>query len=177
MALDVHSAGSMVATKRQSSSFGRVRPTKGHEVHFAVGDQGSLVDKGQKHILDLMEMNVHMAINRKIWLSPINFDILQEYIEFKANFHHVSIRAQKKPEKKWHDLPYLVIDDAINVVLDCWLEEWHTALEMEVGFSKTIVQQKKEEAKLKMEQLTMKSRKDSNAKAKAKNISMQEIGK
>lgn len=28
----------------------------------------------------IMEMNVHMAINYKPWLSPTNFDRLQEYV-------------------------------------------------------------------------------------------------
>lgn len=36
-----------------------------------------------------MEMNVHMAINHKPWLSPTNFDKLQEYAEFKDDFHNV----------------------------------------------------------------------------------------
>jgi len=39
-------------------------------------------------------------------------------MEFKDDFHHVSIRAWKDPEKKWHDMPYLVMDDAIQVVID-----------------------------------------------------------
>jgi len=66
-----------------------------------------------------MEMNMHMAINCKPWLSPTNFDRLQEYVEFKADFHHISIWAQNDPEQKWHDLPYLATDDVIGMVLDC----------------------------------------------------------
>lgn len=65
-----------------------------------------------------MEMNVHMAINHKPWLSYTVFINLQCYMEFKADFHHVSIRAYKDPTQTWYDLPYLEIDDAIDAVLD-----------------------------------------------------------
>ena len=45
-------------------------------------------------------------------------DSLTEYVEFKADFHHVSMCARKDLEQKWYDLPYLAIDDAIAAVLD-----------------------------------------------------------
>jgi len=60
-----------------------------------------------------------MAINRKPQLSPTIFDKLQEHVNFKANFHHVSIHAQKDLDKKWYDLPYLATKDAITAVLNC----------------------------------------------------------
>lgn len=46
------------------------------------------------------------------------FDKLQGYIKFKENFQHVSIRVRKDLDQKWHDLPCLATDDAIDVVLD-----------------------------------------------------------
>lgn len=64
-----------------------------------------------------------MAINRKARLTPTNFEKLQEYVELKADFHHVSIQAWKDLEHKWHDLPYLATNYAITVVLDCWLTD------------------------------------------------------
>ena len=72
-------------------------------------------------------------------------------MEFKANFHHVSIRVQKDPEKKWCNFLYLAIDDAIIVVLDYWLVDWHNATNSKIESSKTSTQRKKEEAKLNME--------------------------
>lgn len=67
------------------------------------------------------------------------------------NFHYVSIRAWKDPAQKWYDLPYLVTDDAIVVVLESWLEKWHKASELLARSSKSTTKQKKEEARLKME--------------------------
>ena len=86
----------------------------------------------------LMEMNVHMAINHKPRLSLTNFEKFQEYTEFKVDLHHVPIRAWKDPEHNWHDLPYLAIDDAIQVVLDSWMTKWHTASNLTTGSSKTV---------------------------------------
>lgn len=54
--------------------------------------------KDNKIFWILMEMNMHMAINHKLRLSPTNFDRLQEYMEFKVDFDHISIWAQKDPE-------------------------------------------------------------------------------
>ncbi len=75
---------------------------------------------------------------------------LQGYVEFKADFHHVSIRVRKDPTQKWYDLPYLATYDAIDAVLDQWREEWRATVDLVVGGSKSTVQRKKEEAKLKM---------------------------
>lgn len=49
--------------------------------------------KDSKVFWILMEMSIHMAINRKSWLLLIAFEKLQEYVEFKANFHDVLILA------------------------------------------------------------------------------------
>jgi len=46
----------------------------------------------------LMKMNIHMAINRKPWFSSIVFYQLIEYVEFKMEFHHVSMCVWKDPE-------------------------------------------------------------------------------
>lgn len=77
-------------------------------------------------------------------------------MEFKANFHHVSIHARKDSENKWYDLPYLATENAITVVLDRWLVDWCTASDLTAGSSKFAAQRKKDEAKLKMEQLATK---------------------
>lgn len=62
-----------------------------------------------------MEMSINMAINRKLRLSPTVFDQLVEYVQFKPEFHCVSMCVKKDPEKKWYDLPYLTTNDAIAV--------------------------------------------------------------
>lgn len=98
----------------------------------------------------LMEMNIRMAINHKLQLSPMVYANLQSYAEFKADFHRISIRAWKDPAKKWYSFPYLAIDDAIDVVFDKWPTEWHTSMDLAVGGRKFAAQKKKEEAKLKM---------------------------
>lgn len=68
-----------------------------------------------------------MAINHKQWLSPIVFSNLQGYAEFKAE-----------------------TNDTTDVVLDCWLTEWRIKVDLVVGGSKSVMQRRKEEAKLKM---------------------------
>lgn len=81
---------------------------------------------------------MHMAINRKPQLLRTNFDRLQEYIEFKVDFYHVSIQAQKDPKQKWHGLHYLAIGDPIDTVLEHWMVEWRTTLDLTTGSSKSI---------------------------------------
>lgn len=54
-----------------------------------------------------------MAINQLPQLSPNVYDQLLEYTKFKADFHRMYIRAQKDPQQKWFDPPYLAMDDAI----------------------------------------------------------------
>lgn len=80
----------------------------------------------------------------QVQLTPTNFEKLQEYVEFKDDFHHVLIRVQKDPEQKWQDLPYLATNVVIVAVLDCWLEDWHNPMDSKAGSSKTITQQEKE---------------------------------
>jgi len=61
----------------------------------------------------LMESRICMDINQRPWLSPTVYEQLSEYVEFKANFHRVYIRAQKDSQQRWFDMPYLATDDAI----------------------------------------------------------------
>lgn len=114
-----------------------------------------------------MEMSINMAINSKPWLSPIVLDQLAEYVEFKMDFHYVSMRAWKDPEKKWYDLPYLTTDDMNTVILYHCLAECHAASDLTVGSRKFATKRKKEEARLKMEQLVEKRKKEAEEKAKA----------
>ena len=105
-----------------------------------------------------MEMNIIMGINRKPWLSPTIYNILESFTEFKAEFHHIYLRVCKDPAKKWNELPYMATDDVIFDVLETWLPEWCapdiSTMEMSVK------QKKKEEAKLCMAQLAEKRRKE-----------------
>lgn len=45
----------------------------------------------------LMQINIRMAINHKLRLSPTMYANLKGYAEFKAGFHRVSIRVRKDP--------------------------------------------------------------------------------
>lgn len=120
-----------------------------------------------------MEMNICMVINRKPWLSPTVFANLQGYAKFKADFYHVAIKAWKDPMQKWYDLPYLETDDAIDAVVDRWPTEWCTKTDLAVRGSKFFALRKKEEAKLKMMQLTEKRKKDANDKAQVEHDAAQ----
>jgi len=95
-----------------------------------------------------MEMNIRMGINRKPRLSPIVYNSLQSFVEFKANFCHVFIRAWKDPTKTWHDLPYLATNDVIFAVLESWPLEWHALASFMVETEKYAMHHKKEETKL-----------------------------
>ena len=67
-----------------------------------------------------------MGINRKPQLSPIVYNSLQSFVEFKLDFHNIYIRACKDLAKKWSKLPFIAIDDVIFDVLETWLPEWRT---------------------------------------------------
>jgi len=100
-----------------------------------------------------------MGINRKLWLSPTVYNSLQSFAEFKADFHHVYIRARKGPVKKWNELSYLTTNDVIFDVIESWPPEWCTPAIFAAETEKFVAQQKKEEAKLQMAQLAKKTRK------------------
>jgi len=88
-------------------------------------------------------------------------------VEFREKFHYVSIKAQKDPEQKWYDLPYLETDDEIAAVIESWPAEWRMASDLSTGSSKSAVKQKKEEARIKMQQLDERRKKEVEEKAKA----------
>lgn len=118
-----------------------------------------------------------MAINHKPHFSPTLYTNLQGYTKFKADLHQVSIKVRKDPTQKWHDFPYLAMDDVIDVVLDQWLTEWRTITDLVVGRSKSAMQKKKEEAKLKMAQLAEKRKKEVVDKGQVEHKAAQQRGK
>ena len=71
-----------------------------------------------------MEMNIRMGINHKPQLSPIVYNSLQSFTEFKADFHQVYIRTRKDVAKACKELPYSTTDDVIFTVLESWASEW-----------------------------------------------------
>ena len=77
-------------------------------------------------------------------------------MEFKADFHCVSMRARKDPEQKWYDLPYL-------------------ALDLIPGSSKSVANHKKEDARIKMERFVEKRKKEDEDKAKAEHAAKKSI--
>lgn len=101
-----------------------------------------------------------MGINCKPQLSPTVYTSLQSFVEFKADFHHIFIRARKDPMKTWHRLPYLAINDVIFAFLKSWLLEWCAETSSVMEVDKSIVKRQKEETKLRIEQLAKKRRKE-----------------
>ena len=114
-------------------------------------------------------MNIRMGINHKLQLSPTFYNSLQIFAEFKADIHHVFIRAWKDPMKTWHALPYLATKDVIFAVLESWLLEWRAPTGSAVETENSTVHRKKEETKLRMAQLAEKRRKE-GAAAKAQAV-------
>lgn len=53
-------------------------------------------------------------------LSPLVYDSLPSFTDFKVDMHIVYIRARKDLEQKWSTLPFITIDDIVFVVLDTW---------------------------------------------------------
>lgn len=66
-----------------------------------------------------------MWINRRPWLSPTVYNILQSFTKFKVDMHNIYIRARKDPMKQWTKLPFVAIGDAIFTILKTWPPEWH----------------------------------------------------
>lgn len=94
-----------------------------------------------------MEVRICMTINQKWWLSPTMFEQLSRYAEFKADFHHVYIQAQKDLEKKWFDLPYLDNDDTISKVIKSWPTEWNSTSNVAARTRNSVEKKKKEAAR------------------------------
>ena len=81
-------------------------------------------------------------------------------MEFKEDFLHLFIRAQKNPTKTWHQLPYLVTDDVIFAVHESSPLESCTLAGSTVEAKKSAVEQNKEEMKLQMVQIVEKCMKE-----------------
>lgn len=108
-----------------------------------------------------MEMNLRMGINCKPRLLPIVYKSLQSFTEFKGDIHRIYIRACKDLTKQWRKLAFLAIDDVIFNILETWSLEWGAPNIIET--EKSVAQTKKDEAKLRIAQLTEKRRKDTVA--------------
>lgn len=87
-------------------------------------------------------------------LSTAVYNSVKGFVEFKADMHHVYIRAWKDLEKKWTTLPFIVIDDTVFVVHDMWPHEWHALdlvardemeIQIQKAILKSLVQQKRNE--------------------------------
>lgn len=134
------------------------------------------VTKGVARVKDarifwvLMEASIHTVINHKPRLSSTVFEQLSGYVEFKANFHCVSVRVWKDLKKKWYDIPYLAMDDATAMVLESWPSEWRTTSDLSARSSNSAVKQEKREARLKIDQLADRRKKEYEDKAKAEHI-------
>lgn len=86
----------------------------------------------------LMEVGIEMWIKKRPHLSPTVYDNLWSFTDFKADMHNVYIKVRKYPTQIWTKLPFIMIDDAIYVVLNSWQPKWCT-LDLEVR-DKIVVQ-------------------------------------
>lgn len=47
----------------------------------------------------LMEISIRMWINWRLHMSPMVYNSLQSFIDFKADMHNIFIKARKDPAK------------------------------------------------------------------------------
>jgi len=57
-------------------------------------------------------------------MSPTLFKQLETYVDFKADFHNVSICAWKDLEHTWNLLSYLEFEMDVEEVVGYWPVEW-----------------------------------------------------
>lgn len=84
-----------------------------------------------------------MWINKRLSLSPIVYNSLQSFADFKADMHNVYIKAHKDQVQNWTKLPFIAIDDAIFSMLNSWPPEWHAP---DVAVRNKVVVQKHNDA-------------------------------
>lgn len=70
---------------------------------------------------------------------------MKHIFEFKADLHHVYIKARKDPTQAWKSLWFIAINDVIDDIVDTWPAAWHGPLLEE--HDKAAIWKKKEEAK------------------------------
>lgn len=73
-----------------------------------------------KIFLVLFDMDLHTVVNQRLWLSPALFQEFGDIANFKANFHIVSLHMKKALGKVWHQLPCLVSEGDILMVISKW---------------------------------------------------------
>lgn len=95
-----------------------------------------------------MEVSIWMWINKRLIVSPMMYNILNSFAEFKADMHNIYIRARKDVVKQWMKLASIATDDAIFTVLETWPLEWHAPDLTEL--EKATSQKKKDDAKLRV---------------------------
>jgi len=63
----------------------------------------------------LYYMDLHMLVNQHPRLSPSLYEKYSSVAKFKAYFHKVYIQVCRDTNKKWHALPYMVIEHDLTV--------------------------------------------------------------
>lgn len=92
-----------------------------------------------------MDASVCQWIHEKPRLSNEIYESMKHIAEFKEDMHFVCIRAHKDLDHIWTSLPFVAINEAIDVVLDTWSPIWH-GLE-EIGCNEATIRKQKKEAK------------------------------
>lgn len=72
----------------------------------------------------LVEMDLCTVISQRPRLSPTLLEKLEAYVEFKADFHNVTIRTRKDLKKTWYKLSYLVGEVDVQEIVGKWPWEW-----------------------------------------------------
>lgn len=72
-----------------------------------------------------MEVDIRHWVTQQPRLFTEIYDSVKHIAEFKEDMNFVSIWACKDPNQMWTTLPFIAIDEAIDVVLDTWPLEWH----------------------------------------------------
>lgn len=111
-----------------------------------------------------------MVLSQHPRLSPPLFTQLSAYAIFKANFHRVYIQAQKDPEQKWNQFPYLLSETDVHEIIGLWPTKWCTLSELDIGTStgaeSFIVQKRKDATKKVMRNLVEQKKKEAIEKAR-----------
>lgn len=84
----------------------------------------------------LLSMDLHMVVNQHLRLSPSLYKQYCNIVDFKVDFHRIYVKERKDRTRTWHPFPYLVTEDDLLVVVQCWSEEWMTPPSEDIEIAK-----------------------------------------
>lgn len=84
----------------------------------------------------MVQMELYTMISKRPTLSPTLFEQLEAYVEFKVDFHNVSICARWDLKKVWYMFPYLVNEAVVQEIMGKWPWEWPHLIDLIAGTRK-----------------------------------------